>query len=644
MNRPAAESSAEPTHLTPANVISPPASGVGPATWTRRLSATVRKQPRLIIGLTLVFILALALTAQAFYVHNHRQTVESLLRQAMIDRLSLAQQSAPDPGDRNTLRPTAEHALQSLRQAAQLRPDSRLYQEALELLLVEHRGGQRVYPQPAAKSLLPREWASSARPFPWPFILAHDGKTLQLRSLFIDLQTSAARPIEGPSARYAWSDPTGALLARRFKPTAIEVLERAGGKTLLRLDPNPLAIWTPRFSPDGRLLAVVLGAPGKRFVERDTRELQVWDITARRRLAKIPLPERRWPSMPVFSGDARFLAWVTSDEVQVYVSADGKLVRKFAAPDVARAALSPQGDALAWTTSISNTSEETTVHIVRVSDAQPVHQLHSGGPVAVLRVAFTPDGRFVLGLTGYRDHDYVYKSVRQTDPRLAKIFQSYTDRVCLWDAKDGRLLARLPGRTFSNGFGSHGEVAVARSIGMGVDAEPAIDLWRPAELVHAVQREGLLDWVRFGERTTASAALSVWFFALLCVASGLPAHWWSVTVSRVKQGAINRATAFTGVVWTLVRAALGVYLVMSAVIQVLEQLVDAFVFNIGLVVPLAYAMAGLLYLVGADFLGALAFQCYTHVANGVRAASLEPPQPPLQSSDTANAAQVAGTS
>ena len=93
----------------------------------------------------------------------------------------------------------------------------------------------------------------------------------------------------------------------------------------------------------------------------------------------------------------------------------------------------------------------------------------------------------------------------------------------------------------------------------------------------------------------------------------------------------------------MVCAALGVYLVMSAVIQVVEQPANAFVLNIGVVVPLAYAMAGLLYLVGADLVGALVIQCYTHVANGVRAASPEPPQPPLQPSDTVSPAQLAGT-
>ncbi|HEV3438736.1 MAG TPA: protein kinase [Gemmata sp.] len=603
-----------------------------PASRTRRVGVWVRKRPWVMVGLALVAILAVSLVAQSFYLENRRQGQENLYREAQINRLSLAQQTAPEIGTKESLRPAAKQALQFLHQAAKYRPQGRLYDEALDLMLVEHRGGKRIYPKPGAKAELPRAWSHDDQEFPWPFTLTKDAMLLQVPRTLFNLDTGTLTRYEGPTALQTWCDPTGTLLARRFKPSGLEVVERANGALRLRIDPEaPLGVWTTRFSNDGRLLAVVIGERGMYFSDWNsranerwrTRSLEIWDVTAGRLLKRISLPDGAWPTRPEFSGDSRFVAWATPEEVLVYAATTGELINRIAAPGAEGAALSPDGTMLAWSRGFSGRTEDMKVTVVRVSDSERLHELRTTGPVAVVRVAYTSDGRFVIGQTGFRERDPVYMSFGRMDPKRAIVFQDQTDRICIWDAMDGKLLASLRGRAFADGFGPHGELAVARSIGTRPDTELEIDLWRPSELVDALDNEGLLSWVYFLDQDSKDDALSIWVFGLFFVAILIPTFWMGNTVQRVQEKRITVRTAHTGIILTLLLIVGGVSFFMAAVTQLSGHWVDAFQLDSDHAFGLLYAVLGLIYLLIASLTGGLAIQCYSYATYGETAAFFE---------------------
>ncbi|HEV3386735.1 MAG TPA: serine/threonine-protein kinase, partial [Gemmata sp.] len=124
-----------------------------PVSRTRRFGVWVRKRPWVIVGLAMVMILAISLTAQSLYLENQTLKRESVYLEAQNKRFFLAQQPPPGVQD-GPLRPAAEQALQYLRKAAARQPHRRLYDEALDLLLVEHQGGKQLYPKPGGKSEL----------------------------------------------------------------------------------------------------------------------------------------------------------------------------------------------------------------------------------------------------------------------------------------------------------------------------------------------------------------------------------------------------------------------------------------------------------------------------------------------------------
>jgi serine/threonine protein kinase len=595
-----------------------------PASRSRRLGVWVRKRPWVVVALALVVILAVTLLAQFLYLDNRRQSLENRYRDAQLTRLSLAQQPVPKASPDGSLRPAAERALQSLRQAAEVRPQARLYEEALDVLLVEHHGGQRVYPNRDGQATLPRQWAEEDQEFPWPFTLTNDARLLQLPGVLLHLDTGAATALDGPFALQTSCDPTGTLVLRRFKPTGIEAVERATGALRLRLDPQPLAVWTTRFSADGRLLAVVLGDPpahlsdwNTRTVERwPTRSLELWELATRRRLHSIPLPNACWPTRPEFSGDSRFVAWTAPDEVLLYSVATGELVQRIPAPAVGAAALSPDGATLAWSTFFSKGTPDTVVRVVRVADGEELQELRPAGrvTVAVVRLAFSPDGQYILGQTGFRERDAIYKSFGRMSWHLAPLFREQTDRVCIWDASDGRLVAWLRGRAFADGFGPRGELAVARTRGSGEEADLEIDLWRPAELIDSLERQGLTDWVHFANEGAKGIALGNWWFAMILVF--LPFYWDAAITRRIRKRRVTLLAAHTGIALTLLQVGGGVYCLMIALADLSEHWDELLPLESGRALSLAFALMGLLALVLVPYTGGLAIKCYRHAQYG----------------------------
>jgi serine/threonine protein kinase len=587
-----------------------------PASRLRRVAVQVRKRPWTVVGLALVGILTVSLLAQSFYVENQSQRAENLYREAQIGRLSLAQQPAPDVPAGGTLRPAAERALESLRRAAELRPGARLYEEALDVLLVEHRGGERVDPKLTARAELPPGWDRDDHEFPRPFTLTRDGKLLRLPGVLLHLDTGATTRLDGPFALQTTCDPTGTYLARRSEPTAVEVVERVTGKLRLRIDhPQPPASLDWRFSPDGRLLAVVRGVPGSGSSLPEARTIELQNVNTGHLAHRIELPAgERLMALPEFSGDSRFLAWLGDSEVRVYSLATGEPTSRIRAPGAGTAGLGPDGTMLAWSSAFS-TSEGTKVNLVLASSGEPIRELRSTGPVAIVHVAFTQDGRFVIGQAGFRERDAVYKSFGRMNPTLVPLYQQHTDRVCIWDAADGKLVAWLPGRAFADGFGPQGELAVARAVRSEDDAWLAIDLCRPAELREALEQEGLTGWVGFSDLAAQrGSAMTAWLFWIGVVGSLVSTIWSVATGLRIEKKRITLRTVYTGIVLTLLLVAIGILGLVAAVAEFTGHWERVFQFQH--LTGTLCALFGLLNLHAAWEAGSQAVRYYTHVMYG----------------------------
>lgn len=492
----------------------------------------MRKRPWVVVAFALLSVLAVTLVAQAFYLDSRRQRLENLYHDAQIARLTLAQQPAPAPDE--PLRPAAERALERLRQAAALRPARRLYEEALDVLLVEHRGGRRVYPRADGTTTLPRACVQPDTEFARPFAWTPDGTGLVLFGLVYQLDTGA----------------------RRAGPTPPGARQRG-----------------PEFSADGSVAARIAG-----------------------------------------------------DDIQVYAVSTDTLIRSIQAVGASAVALSPDGAVLAWSPGVSGVGN-TGVQLVRVADGSAVRLLLPTGPVAVVRLAYTPDGKYIVGHAGYSKRDYIYNSSGRggADGGLTPEYQEHTDRVCIWDAVDGALVAWLPGRAFADGFGPHGELAVARAVSSTVDtADLEIDLWHPAALIAALERNGLADWVHFAtDAADGDSSIASWLsniaFGLLWVAIA----WLAATLTRIQKKRITVAWAHAGIALTAVLIVVGALCFAAVVAEFAGQWDRALALQVANLPGIHCGLAGLGDVLLALCFGKLALQCYTYAAHGEAVAAFE---------------------
>jgi serine/threonine protein kinase len=594
-----------------------------PASRLRWVGVWVRKRPWAMVGMALLVILAVSLLAQAFYLENRRQSLEGLYRDAQNARLSLAQQSSPETPAGGSLRPAAERALHSLRQAAQLRPESRLYTEALDVLLVEQRGGRRVYPKPWAKAQLPREWAATDREFPRPFMLSRDAKRLLLPGILLHLDTGEATHFEGPAALDTICDPTGMLLARRSGPRSVEIVERTTGKQRLRINPQPLTSLYWRFSSDGDLFALVSGNPGTSSTYAEGKTIEVWDVSRGVRKSRIALPARDFLVHPGLTVDARFVTWTVLKEFRIYAADTGEQTLRLPAGDNAQiysAALSPDGATLAWARKIIDKHDVTQqLQVVRLPDGEPLQQLRCRVPFGMNRtnVAYTPDGRFILAQT---TPEKIFSKAPDGELKFKRFAP---DQVFVWNAADGQLVCWLPG-ALAEGVGPRDEVAVARPPSRDTEAELEIDLWRPTELAEALTQEGLGDWVHFADQKSGGVLSGGWCFALFLGGIFLASIWLLLTITRVQEKRITLRWANFGIVVMLLLGGGSVYFLMSAVAQLAGRWEDAWRMDGEDDLPGAlYGLMGLAYLLLVASLGGLAIKCYAHAAYGEAVAFFE---------------------
>jgi hypothetical protein len=274
------------------------------------------------------------------------------------------------------------------------------------------------------------------------------------------------------------------------------------------------------------------------------------------------------------------------------------------------------------------------VNVVRVSSGEQIHELRSTGPVAIVQLAYSPDGKFIIGQAGLRERDSSYKLSTLSDGQQAALYRKHTDRVCIWDAADGELVVWLPGPAFADGFGPRGELAVARAIRLGDDAWLAIDLWRPAELSGALREAGIDTRIHFPTQDSPSVSQRDWWISQLFF-SALLLHlfWLGSTLGRIQQKRITLRTAHTGIVLALLLIGGGVYLWMTAVAQMQGRWENLFW---PLIPPWTefqiapqFALLGLMYFLVALLTGSLGIKCYTHLAYGETVAFFDQLQAPV---------------
>jgi hypothetical protein len=491
-----------------------------------------------------------------------------------------------------------------------------LYEEAIDVFLAEHHVGVRVYPKPGGEPALPAEWVRGNDPFPGALYMTRDSKWLMAGGRLIDADTGGARLIEAALPLRTSIDPMGKLIGRRVGTWAVELIERATGQRVMLLDPKPLRIWTYRYSPDGRALALITTAPlgGDQW---KLHALEVWDVGADRARWSVTLPAEL-VAAPEFSDDGQFLAWPMRDAIRIYASSDGRLAATVPAPGfsglMGALAISPDGSQVAWSGGVSAVKGNAVLHVTRVTDGQPVRDLETTGPIAVVQAVFTPDGRFVVGRTGIGEHDYIARTIVRLDANQGPIFQSHANRVCVWDAADGRLAAWVRGRALAAGIGPAGEFVTLRARGTGEDADPELDLWRPAELAREVARTGLADWTE----VQGSSGTADWVFGIVSVLSMLFAiGWMTKTIQRIQaKRLVSASTAYSGAAVTLLLTGWGVVCLITLVAGLYGDAEKPWGIDLHRIYLTVCGLLALLMFMLAILTGGLTIKCYAFTIHG----------------------------
>jgi serine/threonine protein kinase/WD40 repeat protein len=456
-----------------------------PASRARRAGHWIRQHPWEISVLVALALFALAIVVWGIFAANRRQAWEKLYLEAQVDRsLAAAKKSRPPGGGHARLSPPADRALSRLREAHALRPDPRLYEEALEVLLAEQSGGRRIdlktereFVPPAA---LTNQRLVSQRP---SFILTHDARLALLCGLLVDTASGKVERLPDAGAERATCDPTGKWLALFAAPGSVSIQERASRKEQFRIDPaERQQCWKWRFSPDGRRIAVLTAEGGKDDVTR-IGALDVWDVQTRARLTTIPVAGDDIKSEMGFTADSQSVTWNARNEFRIYSIATGQVTARVAAPDGRKgtAALSPDGNRVAWAPS-KFSRNVVKVPLVNLFGAV-IRELPTTGDISIVQLAFSADGKFVYGLSWPQKGEYLLPGEQQ-----------YVGRIYVWDVATGELCLWLRGIALAEGAGPNGEIAVARRYGTDEDAEIQIDLWQPDELLSQLEQAGVASW------------------------------------------------------------------------------------------------------------------------------------------------------
>jgi Tol biopolymer transport system component len=164
--------------------------------------------------------------------------------------------------------------------------------------------------------------------------------------------------------------------------------DRRGSITRLNLPPN--AYLFPRFSPDGRYLAVT--------VEKEAADIWIYDLSGTSSLRRLTFGGRNW--LPVWSADGTRIAFQSDregDSAIFWQRADGSgAAERLTKPDKNQIHWpydwSPSGDTMLFSIQNSNTYSLWTLSL-RDKKIQPFGGIRA--QPAAISAAFSPDGKWV---------------------------------------------------------------------------------------------------------------------------------------------------------------------------------------------------------------------------------------------------------
>jgi tRNA A-37 threonylcarbamoyl transferase component Bud32 len=445
-----------------------------PAGRLRRARSWLRKRPWAISGIVALVLLVVSCISYGLWAEIRQRGWKLLLLQAQMAQLA---------------RPTDhERVLALLKQAADIRPDQRLYEEALAVCADDLKGPRAIFPRAGAGDApLPFVSWSSDR-----YLLAWDqsGRHLIVPGAEIDPATGRWSPIAVEGIGPALADPTGTTLATVSEGEVV-LVNRATGRRR-KIDRWVTGLWELRFAPDGRQLALA----GSRKPGGD-RQLELWDLTDDRPPVLVAdSAASKWRFQ--FSGDGERLAWwhTESPAITVGQTSTGQTVASVPLPEgilgLADLALSPDGSEVVWAEDglrISPFTRGAVCTVQSMATGAVVRRLPCTGSVFCRNLAYSPGGRFVVGSewggAQRRSSDWAEWPEWQSDP---------FERVLVWDAASGELVLWLPGHAFAEGAGSAGELAIVQGNSNGPPSK--IELVRLAEMVGRVAEAGLGPCVR----------------------------------------------------------------------------------------------------------------------------------------------------
>jgi hypothetical protein len=439
----------EPIHARPAGVL-------------RRAWAWARKRPWFLTAAASLLTIITFCLSYGLWTKTREEGWNKLYLEAQVARLSSR----------------SEEGMERLRQAARLRHDRRLYDEAARTLHASGKVGPRVLLLPSTTEELVR--ASFWPPNYIPFAASQDGRLLLLANydltthFVVDRTTGGIRWRSSAHMGVPVLDPQGRLVAVPKKgdgehEVVVQLWDLAAGKLKASV-PTWGGDVALRFDREGRRLAVATFE----LRDKDTwvTRLVLWDVDAVKSVSDTgPLSVPPVEDM-AFSPDGRSLAtlawrmghssefdaaarryWIpgrTDIGVRVWDTATGQQAAFWRTSQVpASLAFSPDGATLACLTDGSSICESDTIEVLDTSTGHITTRLSVQPPDPspwyerdrFLReeasgmwgpIAYTPDGRFLMTVV----------STRQMN-------ETRTCGVLLWDATTGEEELRLPGLSFA---------------------------------------------------------------------------------------------------------------------------------------------------------------------------------------------------
>jgi hypothetical protein len=459
-----------------------------PISRLRRVGQWVRRRPWAVTAAAVTGVLAVLCVAYGLWAESRERGWKMAYLEAQVARFKGQEQSSRGPA--------TEQALAQLRRAAAIRPDPRLHEEALEVLLAEGQVGHRIYPKPGQEKDLPPDFVRGVRGHQYlqPFTLTADGRSLVVGGAVLDVGSGRGVPLAVPKPWGAKCDPQGRWIATAQDKGIIKVQDRVTGQERKTIDRRHLGRPSNlfQFTPDGKKLAVV-----------GFGQFELWDLLADKPPTILTLPgSPRGLMRLAFSGDSRLVAYAPDEwsempdqegSITIRSLETGQEVATVAYPAVSRLptfALSPDGAELAWAKPRPRSIRVATVEVVDLASREVVRRLLCPSWVdRVGRLAYTSDGRFVLG-----EAFVVHRTFRGDGlftSEQAAWWGPRPERVLIWEAETGNLAVWLPGQEFAEGTGPQGEVVVSGHRGTKDDPRRVIDLWRPGELLSRLGQTGL---------------------------------------------------------------------------------------------------------------------------------------------------------